>query len=160
MRLTPKSVNTMLRATLRVSHPSVPGQSGETRLSEPQETGSDGEEARVREQSRRLKEKIARAQGLRTAAEGQQPEQQARDMTGMSRGLRLGSEFIAAVIVGAVAGYLLDQWLKTSPWLMLVMLLIGFAAGVLNVTRSAAEMNKAAPPPPGSDLGPGDDEDE
>ena len=79
----------------------------------------------------------------------------------MSRGLRLGSEFIAAILVGAGIGYLLDLWLKTSPWIMLVMVLVGFAAGVLNVTRSASEMNKAAPPPPpGSDLGPGDDEDD
>ena len=79
----------------------------------------------------------------------------------MSRGLRLGTEFMAAILVGAVAGYLLDRWLNTSPWIMLVLLLVGFAAGVLNVTRAAAEMNRASPPPPpGSDLGPGDDEDE
>jgi ATP synthase protein I len=83
-----------------------------------------------------------------------------KDMTGLSRALRLGSEFIAAIVVGAGAGYLLDQWLGTGPWLMLVLLLIGFAAGVLNVTRSAAELNRASPPPPGSDLGPGDDEDD
>ena len=38
------------------------------------------------------------------------------------------------------------------------MLLVGFAAGVLNVARAAAEMNKAAPVPPGSDLGPGEDD--
>jgi ATP synthase protein I len=57
-------------------------------------------------------------------------------------------------------GYLLDLWLGTQPWIMLVMLLVGFAAGILNVTRSVAEMNKAAPPPPGSDLGPGPDDEE
>ena len=84
----------------------------------------------------------------------------ARDMSGLSRGLRLGSEFIAAILVGAGIGYLLDLWLKTGPWLLLVFLMIGFAAGVLNVTRSAAEMNRASPPPPGSDLGPGKDEDD
>ncbi len=81
-------------------------------------------------------------------------------MTGMGRGLRLGTEFIAAILVGAVAGYLLDRWLNTAPWIMLVMLLIGFAAGVLNVVRSAAELNRASPPPPGSDLGPGSDDED
>ena len=107
-----------------------------------------------------LAARIARARGQveREAGEGQ--PNAARDMTGLSRGLRLGTEFIAAILVGAGIGYLLDQWLKTSPWLMLVMLLVGFAAGVLNVTRSAAQMNKAAPPPPGSDLGPGNEEDD
>ena len=83
-----------------------------------------------------------------------------RDMTGLSRGLRLGSEFIAAILVGAGIGYLLDLWLKTSPWLMLVMLLVGFAAGVLNVVRSAAEMNRAAPPPTAAMRVPDDEEDE
>lgn len=84
----------------------------------------------------------------------------ARDMSGMSRGLRLGSEFIAAILVGAGIGYLLDLWLKTGPWLFLVFVMVGFAAGVLNVVRSAAAMNRASPPPPGSDLGPGKDEDD
>lgn len=84
----------------------------------------------------------------------------ARDMSGLSRGLRLGSEFIAAILVGAGIGYLLDLGLKTGPWLFLVFVMVGFAAGVLNVVRSAAEMNRASPPPPGSDLGPGKDEDD
>lgn len=107
-----------------------------------------------------LAARIARAQGERKVRAEQAQASATKDMTGMSRGLRLGSEFIAAILVGAGIGYLLDLWLGTSPWIMLVMLLIGFAAGVLNVTRSAAEMNRAAPPPPGSDLGPGDDEDD
>jgi ATP synthase protein I len=122
-------------------------------------TGGDGEEERVREQSRILKEKIARAQVTRATntAAGQQA---GRDMSGMGRGMRLGTEFIAAILVGAVAGYLLDRWLNTSPWIMLVMLLIGFAAGVLNVVRAAGDMNRASPPPPGSDLGPGNEDEE
>ena len=107
-----------------------------------------------------LAARIARAQGERKVHAEAAKTSAARDMTGMSRGLRLGSEFIAAILVGAGIGYLLDLWLGTGPWIMLVMLLIGFAAGVLNVARSASEMNKAAPPPPGSDLGPGDDEDD
>ena len=127
-------------------------------MSEPNDTG-DGDESRVREQSRLLKERIARAQGLRDAANGRATEQAAaQDMSGLGRAIRLGTEFIAAILVGAVAGYLLDQWLHTSPWIMLVMLLIGFAAGVLNVTRAAAEMNRAAPVPPGSDIRPGEDD--
>jgi ATP synthase protein I len=73
--------------------------------------------------------------------------------------MRLGSEFVAAILVGAGIGYLLDLWLHTSPWLMLVMLMVGFAAGVLNVIRAANEMNKAAPPPTAAMRVP-DDEDE
>lgn len=80
--------------------------------------------------------------------------------TNLGRAVRLGSEFIAAILVGAGIGYVLDRWLGTGPWIMLVMVLVGFAAGVLNVTRAVAEMNRASPPPPGSDLGPQDDEDD
>jgi ATP synthase protein I len=41
------------------------------------------------------------------------------------------------VIVGAVIGWSLDHWLGISPWGMIVFLLVGFAAGVLNVMRAA-----------------------
>jgi ATP synthase protein I len=57
--------------------------------------------------------------------------------TAMARGFRLSSELVAGVLVGAAIGWALDHWLGTSPWGMIVFLLLGFAAGVLNVTRAA-----------------------
>ena len=105
-----------------------------------------------------LEARIARAQSERRVAE-QAAQAPAKDMSGWNRGMRLGSEFIAAILVGTGIGYLLDLWLKTSPWLLLVMLMVGFAAGVLNVIRAASEMNKAAPPPTAAMRVP-DDEDE
>lgn len=126
----------------------------------PRETKRPGKTGKPESLTSDLAARIARAQaGGRVENEGTQ-RGAAKDFTGMSRALRLGSEFIAAIVVGAGAGFLLDQWLGTSPWLMLALLMIGFAAGVLNVARSAAEMNRASPPPPGSDLGPGDDEED
>jgi ATP synthase protein I len=41
------------------------------------------------------------------------------------------------VVVGVLIGWALDYWLGISPWGMIVFLLLGFAAGVLNVMRSA-----------------------
>lgn len=105
-----------------------------------------------------LAARIARARGADAIEADAEAGGRTRDMTGLSRGLRLGSEFIAAILVGAGIGFLLDQWLGTSPWILLVMLMVGFSAGVLNVTRSVSAMNKAAPL--GSDLGPDDDEDD
>ena len=55
----------------------------------------------------------------------------------MARGLRLSSELVAGVLVGGLIGWLLDRWLGISPWALIVFLLLGFAAGVLNVMRSA-----------------------
>jgi ATP synthase protein I len=57
--------------------------------------------------------------------------------SGYARGFRLSSELVAGVLVGAGIGWLLDRWLGISPWGLIVFLLLGFAAGVLNVMRSA-----------------------
>ena len=55
----------------------------------------------------------------------------------MARGFQLSSEFIAGVVVGALMGWGFDRLLSTSPFGLIVFLLLGFAAGVLNVIRSA-----------------------
>ena len=54
--------------------------------------------------------------------------------------LRSCGEFIAAVIVGAALGWVLDRWAGTSPWGLIVFLLLGFAAGVVNVMRATGQM--------------------
>lgn len=50
-------------------------------------------------------------------------------------GFRAGVEVVSALVVGVVAGLLLDRWLGTWPWLFLVFFVVGSAAGVLNVYR-------------------------
>ncbi len=55
----------------------------------------------------------------------------------MARGFRLSSELIAGVVVGALLGWAFDRLLSTSPFGLIVFVLLGFAAGVLNVIRSA-----------------------
>jgi len=59
------------------------------------------------------------------------------DTAGFARGFRLSTELVAGVLFGAALGWLLDRWLGISPWGLIVFLLLGFAAGVLNVMRSA-----------------------
>jgi len=61
----------------------------------------------------------------------------AADASGYARGFRLSSELVAGVLVGAAIGWALDRVLGISPWGMIVFLLLGFAAGVLNVMRAA-----------------------
>jgi ATP synthase protein I len=74
------------------------------------------------------------------------PSQPAADASGYARGFRLSSELVAGVLVGAGIGWALDRLLGISPWGLIVFLLLGFAAGVVNVIRAAGVA-------PGSDSG-------
>jgi ATP synthase protein I len=55
----------------------------------------------------------------------------------MALGFRLSSELIAGVLVGGLMGWGLDRLLSTSPFGLIVFVLLGFTAGVVNVIRSA-----------------------
>ena len=55
----------------------------------------------------------------------------------MALGFRLSSELIAGVVVGTILGWGFDRLLSTSPWGLIVFMLLGFVAGVINVMRSA-----------------------
>jgi ATP synthase protein I len=126
-------------------------------MKQPQET--EGLPDSAKGVTRDLASRIASAKRDRAIEDNRASAEASPEMSGMARGMRIGTEFIAAILVGAGFGYLIDLGLGTSPWGLLIMLLVGFAAGILNVTRVVAQMNAASPPPPGSDLGP-DAEDE
>jgi len=79
------------------------------------------------------------------ASQPSEPDSTARpaaDGSAMARGLRLSTELVAGVLVGAVIGYLLDRWLGLSPWGFIVFVLLGFVAGILNVMRAAGIVAK------------------
>lgn len=61
----------------------------------------------------------------------------AADMSGFARGMRLSAELVGGVVLGFVLGWVFDHLLGTSPWGLIIFLLLGFVAGVLNVMRSA-----------------------
>jgi ATP synthase protein I len=73
------------------------------------------------------------------------------DASGYARGFRLSSELVAGVLVGAGIGWALDRALGISPWGLIIFLMLGFAAGVLNVMRTAGVApERDAGIPPGS----------
>ena len=45
------------------------------------------------------------------------------------------SNLIGAPAGGFVIGFVLDKWLGTQPWLLLIMLFLGFVGGFMNVMR-------------------------
>lgn len=62
----------------------------------------------------------------------------------IAAGMRMGVELVCGVLVGMGVGLYLDEWLGTSPFLMVICLFFGAAAGFLTLYRSAQEISKAA----------------
>jgi len=53
---------------------------------------------------------------------------------------KMSTEMVAAVVVGTIIGFILDNWFGTKPWLILIFFFVGVIAGILNVIRSAKSM--------------------
>ena len=63
---------------------------------------------------------------------------------GAGLGLRMASDFTAAIIVGAVIGWGVDALFGWSPWGLIVCLVLGFIAGVRMIVRVANDAGKKA----------------
>jgi ATP synthase protein I len=93
------------------------------------------EEAALSARLRRLGEALDRE---RTSRPPETDRGRSRaETTGFARGFRLASELVGGVLAGAGVGWALDRTVGTSPFGMIVFLLVGFAAGVVNVVRVA-----------------------
>ena len=55
---------------------------------------------------------------------------------------KMSTELVAAVVVGTIIGFILDNWFGTKPWLILIFFFVGVVAGILNVIKSAKKMQK------------------
>ena len=60
----------------------------------------------------------------------------------LGNAFKLGTELVAAVVVGTIIGFILDNWFGTKPVLIIVFFLFGAAAGIMNVFRAAKRMQK------------------
>ena len=73
----------------------------------------------------------------KTVAEEQD---KASNKSGLALALRLSSEFVAGIAVGAGFGYAIDTFFGTAPWGMISFLLLGFAAAILNIMRATGKV--------------------
>jgi ATP synthase protein I len=92
-------------------------------------------EAALSARLQRLNESLGQAHAGRPSEDP--GADRAANAAGYARGFRLSSELVAGVVVGAGLGWLIDRWLGIAPWGLMIFLLLGFAAGVLNVMRTA-----------------------
>jgi ATP synthase protein I len=67
-----------------------------------------------------------------------------RKPSGWSLGLKYGSEFFGGVITGGGLGFIVDWLFGLSPWGLFIGVILGFAAGTLNVVRAAQSINRDA----------------
>lgn len=110
---------------------------------------SAADEARL---SERLRELDRRLDENRAARAKYVPQEARPPRSGYGMAMRLGADFVAGVIVGAAIGWGVDRFFGTSPWGLIVFLLLGFAAGLLSVLRSAGVV-KSGPPGPDDRVG-------
>jgi ATP synthase protein I len=105
--------------------------------------------------SERLKDlsgRIAAEQSGR--AESERPSASMQGASGFAKGYRLASEFVAGTLVGGLIGYGFDWLFGTLPFGLIIFLLLGFGAGILNMARAgnrvppAKERLGSTPPPP------------
>ncbi len=75
----------------------------------------------------------ARGNGRETAPEN--AGQAGAPMSGMGLAFHIVAELVVALIVGVGAGIMLDKWLETAPWFLVVFLFLGAGAGIFNVYR-------------------------
>jgi len=97
--------------------------------------------ARLGSLDHRLSE-IRGSRKIGTDQSGNEQDAAQAKASAMAMGLRLSSELVAGVLVGAGLGWGFDRLLSTSPWGLIVFLLLGFTAGVINVMRTAGVMAK------------------
>ena len=92
-------------------------------------------DARLESLDERL-DRLQQAEAKRTAKPQPDPSYQA--------GQLVLSQLVGCPLGGGIVGWLLDRWFGTKPWLMLVMLFLGFAVGVWNVIRISNKAQRAS----------------
>ena len=105
-------------------------------------SGRNAESIRQRLDS--LGQELEKAKARRAAA-ATQVEGEARGAA-FGKALRLATELVAGVAVGGFIGWALDRLFGWAPFLMVAFLILGAAAGIMNVVRAAKEMQATAPP--------------
>lgn len=119
-----------------------------------------GRDGRDHSDASQLQERLAQlSDRLGKARAGQVPPvSSASRGSALGLAFRIGVELMAGVVVGGLIGWQLDSWLGTTPVLLLVFFVLGAAAGILTVTRTARAMQTGSGAGTGRDV-PNRDED-
>ncbi len=76
-------------------------------------------------------------------AEDEPRERPKSDPNAIGQAFRYSAEFVSGVIAGGVVGWLVDRLFGVSPWGLIICLILGFCAGMLNLLRAAGTVKPA-----------------
>jgi ATP synthase protein I len=79
------------------------------------------------------------------AKRGPEPGDRARGAA-MGQAMKIAIELVVGIAVGGFIGKILDDQFGTAPWLLIVFLMLGFAAGLMNIVRTARRLQAEAKP--------------
>ena len=89
-----------------------------------------------------LKEISTRLEIAKKNVKEMQKNTKGSNVSSFGKALKISTELVAAVVVGSIMGFLLDGWFDTKPLLTICFFIMGVAAGILNVFKSAKNMHK------------------
>ena len=99
-------------------------------------------EGRSAEEDAVLRERLSKLsnalQQHRDPTEPDVPELSGQSLEAGNLGFRVLVEFVSAIVVGALIGWQIDKWMHTGPILLILFLLLGMAAGMVNIYKIAA----------------------
>tara|TARA_B100000929_G_scaffold136606_1_gene108199 strand:+ start:68 stop:364 length:297 start_codon:yes stop_codon:yes gene_type:complete len=90
---------------------------------------------------KKIKEIATRLEIAKKSIKNMRNNNQGSNAASLGKALKISTELVAAVVVGSIIGFLLDGWFDTKPLLTICFFVMGVAAGMLNVFRSAKRMN-------------------
>ena len=77
---------------------------------------------------------------LKNARRKLKVEKENPQTSNIGQAFKLSTELVAAVLVGTIIGFILDNWFDTKPWLIIIFFFVGVVAGIFNVIRSAKKL--------------------
>jgi len=89
-----------------------------------------------------LKEISARLEIAKKNIRDTKEDNNGSNAASLGKAMKISTELVAAVAVGAILGFILDNWFGTKPLLTIIFFIMGVVTGILNVFKSAKKMQR------------------
>lgn len=63
--------------------------------------------------------------------------------SGLGIAMRMGTEFVVSILIGGAIGWYLDMWMGSTPFMLFLFVMFGFAAGTMNILRAGKQIELA-----------------